>query len=83
MIVEQIWTGNDYRNFNYLIVSPETGEALAVDPLDFEKCLGRAREKGWEITQILQLRLYGITLCGFGNTTGVIAIDVGTRQHNA
>ncbi len=53
MIVEQIWTGNDYRNFNYLIVSPETGEALAVDPLDFEKCLGRAREKAWEITQIL------------------------------
>ena len=34
MIVEQIWTGNAYRNFNYLIVCPQTGEALAVDPLD-------------------------------------------------
>jgi len=53
MIVEKIWTGNDYRNFNYLIVCPETGEALAIDPLDFEKCLSRAKEKGWEITQIL------------------------------
>lgn len=53
MIVEQIWTGNSYRNFNYLIVCPETGEALAIDPLDHEKCLSRAREKGWEITQIL------------------------------
>ena len=32
MIVEQIWTGNAYRNFNYLIACPETGEALAIDP---------------------------------------------------
>lgn len=53
MIVDQIWTANSYRNFNYLIVCPESGEALAVDPLDHEKCLSRAREKGWEIMQIL------------------------------
>ena len=53
MIVEQIWTGNAYRNFNYLIVCPETGEALAVDPLDHEKCLGTAKAKGWTITQVL------------------------------
>ncbi len=53
MLVEQIWTGNAYRNFNYLIACPETGEALAVDPLDHEKCLAAARAKGWEITWIL------------------------------
>ncbi len=53
MIVEQIWTGNAYRNFNYLIACGETGEALAVDPLDHEKCLGRAKDRGWEITQVL------------------------------
>ena len=53
MIVEQIWTANAYRNFNYLIVCPETGEALAIDPLDHEKCLGTAKGKGWRITQIL------------------------------
>ena len=53
MLVEQIWTGNAYRNFNYLIACPETGEALAVDPLDHEKCLAAARDKGWEITWIL------------------------------
>jgi len=53
MIVEQIWTANNYRNFNYLIVCPETGEALAIDPLDHEKCLGTAKAKGWTITQIL------------------------------
>ena len=53
MLVEQIWTGNAYRNFNYLIACPETGEALAVDPLDHEKCLAAAKAKGWEITWIL------------------------------
>ncbi len=53
MIVKQIWTGNNYRNFNYLIACGETGEALAVDPLDFEKCLAAAKEAGWRITQIL------------------------------
>ncbi|MGE0786327.1 MAG: hydroxyacylglutathione hydrolase [Sandaracinaceae bacterium] len=53
MIVEQIWTGNDYRNFNYLIACAETGEALAIDPLDHAKCLARAKERGWTITQIV------------------------------
>jgi hydroxyacylglutathione hydrolase len=53
MHVEQIWTGNAYRNFNYLIVCEASGEALAVDPLDHEKCLGIAKARGWTITQIL------------------------------
>src|SRR5579872_6699544 len=53
MIVEQIWTANAGRNFNYLIACAETGEALAVDPLDAEKCLAAAKAKGWNITQIL------------------------------
>jgi hydroxyacylglutathione hydrolase len=53
VIVKQIWTGNAYRNFNYLIACSETGEALAIDPLDHEKCLKAAKEEGWDITQIL------------------------------
>jgi hydroxyacylglutathione hydrolase len=53
VIVKQIWTANSYRNFNYLIACPETGEALAVDPLDHEKCLHAAKAAGWNITQIL------------------------------
>jgi hydroxyacylglutathione hydrolase len=53
MIVEQIWTGNAGRNFNYLIACAETGEAIAVDPLDHEKCLAAAKAKDWTITQIL------------------------------
>ena len=53
MIIERIWTGNSYRNYNYLIACPETGEALAIDPLDSEKCLNTAKVRGWQITQIL------------------------------
>ena len=53
MIVERIWTGNAYRNYNYLIACPETGEALAIDPLDHEKCLTAAKVRGWQITQLL------------------------------
>ena len=59
MIVEQIWTGNAYRNFNYLIACGETGEALAIDPLDHRKCLARAKERGWEITQVLNTHEHG------------------------
>ncbi len=53
MIVEQIWTGNAFRNFNYLVACGETGEALAIDPLDFTKCLEVASKNNWTITQIL------------------------------
>lgn len=53
MIIEQIYTDNAYRNFNYLIACPETGEALAVDPLEADMCARRANELGWKITQIL------------------------------
>ncbi|WP_422366027.1 hydroxyacylglutathione hydrolase [Pelagibius sp.] len=59
MIVEQIWTGNAYRNFNYLIACPASGEALAIDPLDHKKCLAKAKERGWEITQILNTHEHG------------------------
>ena len=45
MIVEQVWTGNAYRNFNYLVVCPESGDALAIDPLDFKKCLAVAKDR--------------------------------------
>jgi len=53
MIVEQVWTANPFRNFNYLIACPETGEALAIDPLDHAKCLALAEDKGWTVQQIL------------------------------
>jgi hydroxyacylglutathione hydrolase len=59
VIVKQIWTANAYRNFNYLIACPETGEALAVDPLDHKKCLAAAKDAGWTVTQILNTHEHG------------------------
>lgn len=53
MLIERIWTGNAYRNFHYLVACPETGEALAIDPLEWRLCQDMAQRKGWRITQIL------------------------------
>jgi hydroxyacylglutathione hydrolase len=53
MLIERIWTGNAYRNFHYLVACPESGEALAIDPLEWQRCSEAARAKGWRITQIL------------------------------
>jgi hydroxyacylglutathione hydrolase len=53
MLIERLWPANAWRNYHYLIACPETGEALAIDPLDWELCLREARRRGWTITQIL------------------------------
>ncbi|MBH88241.1 MAG: hydroxyacylglutathione hydrolase [Pelagibacterales bacterium] len=59
MIVEQIWTGNAYRNYNYLIACPHTGEAIAIDPLESQMCYDKAKAKGWNITKILNTHEHG------------------------
>jgi len=59
MLTQRIWSGNSLRNFHYLIACPQTGEALAVDPLEWRLCLEAARERGWEITQILNTHEHG------------------------
>jgi len=53
MLIERVWADNSYRNFHYLVADPDSGEALAVDPLEYGRCLQAARQRGWEITQIL------------------------------
>ena len=53
MHVERIWPGTRLRNYHYLIVCGETGEALAVDPWDAALVHETARRKGWNIRQIL------------------------------
>jgi hydroxyacylglutathione hydrolase len=53
MLIERVWAANSYRNFHYLIACPQTGEALAVDPLDWRRCLEVARARSWQITQVL------------------------------
>ncbi|HTY92570.1 MAG TPA: hydroxyacylglutathione hydrolase [Steroidobacteraceae bacterium] len=53
MLIERVWAANDLRNFHYLVACPHTGEALAIDPLNWQACLAAARAHGWTITQIL------------------------------
>lgn len=52
MLIERVWAANDGRNFHYLVACGETGEALAIDPLNADACLKRAKELGWTIRQI-------------------------------
>jgi len=52
MLIERVWAANQGRNFHYLIACRDTGEALAVDPLNAEACLRRAQQLGWNIRQI-------------------------------
>ncbi|HEX4024721.1 MAG TPA: hydroxyacylglutathione hydrolase [Steroidobacteraceae bacterium] len=53
MLIERIWAANEGRNYHYLVACGHTGEALAIDPLNAEAVLQRARELGWTIRQIL------------------------------
>jgi hydroxyacylglutathione hydrolase len=53
MGVERVWADNAARNFHYLVGCETTGEALAIDPLNWEAVLERAQTRGWRITQIL------------------------------
>ena len=53
MLVERIWAANELRNFQYLVACSQTGEALAIDPLDARQCLEAAHRHGFSITQIL------------------------------
>ena len=48
MIVERIWVGNALRNYNYLLACPDSGEALAIDPLDATQVLATAKARGWD-----------------------------------
>ena len=59
MIIEQIWTGNAGRNFFYMVACSDTGETLAIDPIDPPKCLGTAKDRGWEVTRVLNTHEHG------------------------
>jgi hydroxyacylglutathione hydrolase len=95
MLLHRIWSGNAYRNFHYLIACPETGEALAVDPLEWRLCLEAAKERGWQIRQILNTHehrdhtggntdLVAATgarvLAHAGAATRIGAVDVGLKK---
>jgi hydroxyacylglutathione hydrolase len=52
MLIERVWAANPGRNYHYLVGCPDTREALAIDPLNAEALLARARELGWRIRQV-------------------------------
>lgn len=64
MIVEQIWTANRARNFNYLVACDQTGEATAIDPVDHDRCLAASEKRGWRITQIVNTHEHGDHVAG-------------------
>jgi hydroxyacylglutathione hydrolase len=59
MIIEQIWTGNGGRNFFYLVACSDTGETVAIDPIDPDMCLATAKEHGWDVTRVLNTHEHG------------------------
>ncbi len=59
MLIERVWAANEGRNYHYLVACAETREALAIDPLNWQACLRRARELGWSIRQIFNTHEHG------------------------
>jgi hydroxyacylglutathione hydrolase len=52
MIIERIFVANALRNICYVIACNETGEALAIDPLDSQAVLALAKQRNWTIRQV-------------------------------
>src|SRR3546814_291187 len=73
MIVEQVWTGNSARNFFYILACSETGEAVAIDPIEPDLCLERAKARGWDITRVLNTHEHGDHIGG--NDAVIAATD--------
>lgn len=53
MIIKQIYTFNNYRNFNYIIGCSQTREAVAIDPLAYNLCLDEAQKNDLKIVAII------------------------------
>lgn len=66
MHVERLWPDTKLRNYHYLVVCKETGDALAVDPFDAQLMLDTARRHGWRITQILNTHHHDDHVAGNG-----------------
>jgi hydroxyacylglutathione hydrolase len=53
MKVEQIYTDNSLRNFNYIIACDNTKEAVVIDPLRVDLILELAKRNDYKITKII------------------------------
>lgn len=71
MLIERVWAANESRNFHYLVACPESGEALAIDPLEWGKCLDAAKRRGWSITQVLNTHEHADHTGGNAGLVGV------------
>ena len=80
MIVERVWVGNRLRNFNYVVACAETGEALAIDPLDRRACLRIAQERGWDITQVLNTHEHKDHIAGNDRMVAATGAEVIAHQ---
>jgi hydroxyacylglutathione hydrolase len=79
MQIERVWANNEARNFHYLVGCSETGEALAIDPLNWQACLSRAQELKWTIRQIFNTHEHGDHTGG--NTALVRATGAAVLAH--
>jgi hydroxyacylglutathione hydrolase len=53
MKVVRLYMDNQLRNFNYVIGCEDTGQAIALDPLDGDAVLSAAEAEGWQIKLII------------------------------
>ncbi len=53
MQITQIPVRNSYSNYMYLLACENTREAIAIDPLDHEKCLAHANSMGLNIKYVV------------------------------
>jgi hydroxyacylglutathione hydrolase len=53
MKVVRLYMDNRLRNFNYIIGCEQTGQAIALDPLDGKAVLAAAEAEGWQIKLII------------------------------
>jgi hydroxyacylglutathione hydrolase len=53
VLIEAIVVDNPLSNVHYLVACPETGAALAIDPLDVDATLALAASRGWTIESVV------------------------------
>jgi hydroxyacylglutathione hydrolase len=59
MQIERVFADNEGRNFHFLVGCQSSGEALAIDPLNWQACLARAQQLNWSIRQIFNTHEHG------------------------
>ena len=49
MLIKQIPVRNELRNYMYILACEKTLDAMAIDPLDHERCLKEISDLGWDL----------------------------------